>query len=206
MLGILIAMVAFGAGPYAGIAPEAVEVLGTPVFLSPEAGWSAPIMDEGGGRVRVFVAHTEEEARRWLAERRVTAERVPVYPFGEEGYGNGHSRLLYREHNVVVVVERPGGGALDLADRLQSALTEYSPWPTTPTLAFDGRIARVDGEWAQVAFRAAPVTDPATFLPKPIRVIPLAPGVAEVGVPPTRLSVTVWDRYGRFAEVEWEAE
>jgi hypothetical protein len=195
------------AGPYAGIAPEAVEVLGTPVYLSPEAGWSAPIADEGGGRVRVFVAHTRDEATRWLYDRRAaTPERLPPYPFGEEGYGNGYSRLFYREHNVAVVVERPDGGALDLAERLQGALAEPSPWPTAPTLEFDGRIARVDGEWAQVAFRAAPLVDPETFLPKPIRVIPLTPGVAEVGAPPPRLSVTVWDQYGRFAEVEWKAE
>jgi len=207
LLGILIATAALAGGPYAGIAPDAVQVLGPPVFLSPEAGWSAPIADEGGGRVRVFVGHTADEATRWLYDQRgAFPERLPPYPFGEEGYGNGYSRLFYREDNVAVVVERPGGAALDLAERLEGALAEASPWPRAPALTFDGHIAHIDGEWAQVVFHAAPVIDPETFLPKPIRVIPLTPGTAELGVPPARLSVTVWDRYGRFAEAVWEGE
>jgi hypothetical protein len=36
---------------YAGVDPRSVPVLGPPIYLEP--GWSAPVLDTGGGRVRV---------------------------------------------------------------------------------------------------------------------------------------------------------
>lgn len=202
---ICLALQAWAGDLYAGVDPRTVPVLGPAVFLEP--GWSAPVLDTGGGRVRVFVAPEEGAAVAWLAaERRRLAPQAPPLPLGvDESWGNGHGLVLFREGNVAGWVERPRGGAADLAARLLAGLAEERPWPVPPTVEVRGQEVSVTGPWAQVAFRPDPVSDPVTLRPRSVQVVPTGPGAAMLALPPTRMTVVVWDDFGRTSSQVWTA-
>lgn len=195
---------ALAAGPAAGIRPQDVAMLGAPTWLEP--GWTAPVLDAEGGSVRIHVAATDAEAAAWLSGiLKARPDGVPpVFPLADtEAYGNGWSFVGFREGNVAGVVVRPSGAAADLAQRLVDAIEHDVPAPQPPVVEVNGQEVRVLGEWANVVVRPAPRLDPFTLLPKPIQVIPTGPGERFLGAEPDRLTVVVWDPFGRTAEVSW---
>ncbi len=190
------------AGEHAGIPVDAVGVLGEPVFLEP--GWSAPILDDQRGHVRVYVHRDPDDVSAWFASWSAKAGDLPPLPLGaQESVGNGHTIAAFRDGNIAVVVERPGGGALDLATRLMLSVEDDVPWPQPPMVHVNGAQVSVDGMWTNVAIRPAPRVDPNTFVPRPVRVVPLSTNAVLLGDEPTRLRVVVWDRYGRPAYTDW---
>lgn len=206
LLPLLLTAFALATEPHAGIDPSDLDdVLGDVVYLAPEAGWAASLADEKG-RVRVFVAPTVEGAETWITSRRDRHEGPPRFPISDEGWGNGHSLVLFRDANVVVEIARPGGDADEIAWRLEAAIGGDDAWPDDPELTLEGGEARVAGDWARVTWQAAPLPDPKTLLPRPVEVIPTGDGEAVVQGPTRRLEVTVWDDYGRWARSAWSAE
>jgi len=198
---------ALAGGPWSGIPTDSVAGLGPPVFLPREAGWMAPVEAGEGGEVRVFVGRDDAEALLWLAERRSERDwTVPDWPFADEAWGNGHALMGFRDGNIAVVVSMEAGGASAVAEILHDQLEGASPWPIGPTITLDGTLAKVDGEWAYVAFRADAILDPQTMLPKEVRAVPVSSNAARLDTPPKRLDVTGWDRFGRSATATWSRE
>ncbi len=203
MLGWWLVAQALAAGPWAGIDPSGLRGLEPPVFMAPQAGWTADLRGEPGARVRVFVGRDVAEAEAWLAtERDRLARTSPRFPLGDEAWGNGQGLMIARDGNVVVTVRR-ADAAVDVARQLFDALVEATPWPASPSLDVAGRTARVEGDWAQVTFRASGITDPATFLPRPLSVVPTGPTEARVEAEPRWVEVRAWDAFGRYADARW---
>lgn len=198
---MIIAMAAFAGDMHAGIPVDASVLLGNTVFL--EHGWSAPVLDGNGGNVAVYVGHGDQDARDWMLGR-MRDRGTPALPIGaEESMGNGHNVAAFRDGNVAVVVERPGGRAQELATVLFEAIEDEVPWPQSPMVQVQGVHVSVDGLWANVAIRPAPSVEPGSLIPRPIRVIPTGSNAAVLGHETHRMTVVVWDRYGRTATQIW---
>lgn len=189
-------------GLHAGVRAESVPVLGAPLYLAPDFGWSAPISDVEGGTVRMFVAPTEQAALDWYTVQRTTLELTRTLPLATDEAVQGAGQVLWRDGNVVALVTRPSG-ALDLAQRLVAALEPHTDWPAAPKLIVDMRRVEVDGAWAAVRFETPAVFAPGKVLPDPVRVMPLAPNKALLSADVPEVSAMAWDAYGRGHVVRW---
>ena len=205
MLLLLSMTVAFGAELHAGIDPGTVPLLGEPVYVTPISGWSAPIEEESGGQVRVFVTRSAADAsERWDAE---LAQRPPVrsrVPFGDAMMiGDGWTWALVRDGNLVLRLERPGGEVLDLAQRLLGAIVDDVAWPAAPRVTLVGTTVRAEGPWVYARFTAPPRLDRHTYLPTPVTIVPSGPLEATVPVGTPKVRAVAWDRFGRDSTGEW---
>ena len=203
----LFSLCAMGATEWSGIDPTTVAVVGEPTWMAPEDGWVAPVLDDEGGTVRVFVADSVGEAESWAEDTIEGLGRdlahVPLP--AETAWGDMDRVVVFRDGNVAVHVHRPAGAAMDLGERLLDALGPASGEAAAPSITSDGFHVSVDGSWVAVSFRAPPRLDDTTMLPIPLRVIPTGSQAAVVHGDPTRIDATVWDRFGRSATVTWHA-
>jgi hypothetical protein len=139
-----------------GIDPAAVELLGAPTYLAPEYGWSAPVLDEKPGRVRVWV-HADVAAAevRFVALRGElgSAHELPLE--GAVAVWNGLDQAVLRVGDLVARVERPQGGAGDLAERLLLGVVQAGAWPVAPAPeVVEGRLVLGPG-WRESRVRRA---------------------------------------------------
>ena len=180
MTALLLSGLALAGGLHTGIPVRGVQGLGEPSFQGVDAGWSAGV--EGGGYVRVFVGHDEEEAARWLRlGAPLSSGPPPAYTFADEAVGDGEEFLAFRDGNVAALVRTPAH-ARQVAERLRAAIVNGGPtWPETPRLVpEDGRLRLSVHDPAGVVFQGGR----------------LAPGSDWVfSVAPTQL--VVWDAWGR---------
>jgi hypothetical protein len=175
--------------------------------VTPISGWSAPIEEEAGGQVRVFVARSDAEAAaRWDEE---LATRPPVrstFPFGEVLVtSDGWSWALVRDGNLVIRIDRPGGEVLDFTQRLLDGVVDGIAWPEPPQVTVIGRTARVEGPWVNARFTSPPRLDRRTYLPSPVTIVPSGPLEAKLPAGTSKVRVVAWDRFGRDSVGEWVA-
>ncbi len=204
----LIGAAAWAGGLHSGVDPDLLPLLGEVTWLASPAGWTAAVLDDAGGRVRLQIYPDAAGAAAGLEQWVAASERSwPALPLGvDEGRGDGVRSALAREGNLVLIVERPKGGALELATLVLSAIgDDGGAWPDAPSLAVSDDVLRVEGSWEAMTFHHPPVLDMFTLKPREVRLIPegdqgvrLGPGVREI-------TVTVWDRWGRAAAATWRA-
>ncbi|MBT3220032.1 MAG: hypothetical protein HN348_13160 [Proteobacteria bacterium] len=195
----------FGGATHSGIDPADLPLLGGVLHVAPEYGWSASIPDGRPGTVRFFVGHTPDDAIAWfdgLAQNLTKSQAIPLAV--EQATGDPWGLVLWRDGNIGGRIERPDGGALDLAERMVAAIVDGEPWPAVFDLTVVGGEAEVSGEWASVRFFVPPKSDPTTFLPKPSTVIYTGPQKAIVGGA-EQVRAVGWDRFGRGHTVYWPA-
>lgn len=196
----------FGGSVHTGIDPADLLLLEGVTHLAPDYGWSASIQDDRPGHLRFFVGRTEAEAISWFnaqAGDLVISKAIALAV--DEALGDPYELVLWRDGNIGGRIERPAGGALDLAERMVAAIVDGEPWPATFELNVMGGEARVSGEWAAVRFYVPPKSDPTTFLPKPSTVIYTGPQQAVVG-DAKLVRAVAWDRFGRGHTVFWPAK
>jgi hypothetical protein len=203
------------AGGWSGAAAESVDVIGAPTFVrrvvegQPASGWRADLPGEDGAFVALWVAPdgpVAEALVRAIASDTGLLDRPVAAGLGagaDAVFGDGGRRVVLRDANVVIQVERPGGGADDLTDAVRAALIEgpAAVAPPVPVLA-DGVLSVPDG-WAMVRFQALPVLDPLTLRPREVRLIPVSPSAVRVAGA-RHVDVFVWDALGRCATVPVE--
>lgn len=153
MILSLLGSMAFAAGLHAGIPVDGLPTLGPAEFPSPEAGWTAPVLDPQGrprGVVRVRVSPDEVGAKTWMVEaaRGVQAPLSPLLGLGDEALG-GAGVVVARDGNVAVYVAVAEGSARPTAQLLLSAIVDTpAAWPSPPTVRADGGLWRVEAPGA----------------------------------------------------------
>jgi hypothetical protein len=194
-----------------GLDPTSIDVLGAPTYLAPELGWTAPVLDSQPGRVRVWMHRDEAEAvARFEAQRALQTRTRELEAGADQAVGNGLDLVLLREAELVAIIERPEGEALDLAERLVAAIKQAGPWPEAPGISVTDGHLEVGGRWAEVRVVRAPgvrrVTDGLlTGLPG----LSVSPVVRdEEGRLAVRsgevVEVLCWDVFGRGSVVRYE--
>jgi len=200
------------AGGWSGAAAESVEVVGAPTFLrrvvdgQQASGWRAELPQEEGAFVALWVAPDGQVAEALvrsiaadagLLDRPVAAG---IGPSADAVFGDGGRRVVLRDANVVIQVERPGGGADDLTDVVRAALIEGPATVAPPATTLAAGVLSVPDGWAMVRFQALPVLDPLTLRPREVRLIPVSPSAVRVAGA-RYVDVFAWDALGRCAAV-----
>jgi len=142
---MLLCPAAHAAGIHAGI-PVQQPGLGPLSHLSPEQGWTAPVLDANGqpvGVVRVYVGPTEAAAAAWLGDARL-AVQAPLQPLS--GLGDSalaaSTVLLSRDGNVALSVTLGEGDPTVQARALLASIVDApAAWPQAP------RMRQQDGLW-----------------------------------------------------------
>ncbi len=182
--------------------PAAFPVLEQVRFTWPTSGWTARLGDPVPGQVDVWVAHDEASAKARFEELAGEAPRA-VALGADAAVGDAAARVLFREGELVVRVDRPSGGALDLSERLLKAVEDGGSWPHPPTLRERGDRLVAEGNWASSGWGRPSRFDPKTLLPVPAPIV-LDGDTALVMTPTvTRVHFTGWDRFGRANRVDW---
>lgn len=153
MIPFLLSASALAAGLHAGVPVRGVPGLGEPDFLSPELGWSAPVLSAEGqprGMVRVFVGKAELDAQLWLRDAVLAVQTplVPVVGLGDQALGSS-SVMAVRDGNVGVFVALHEGSAREVSLTLLNAIVEQpSAWPAAPRVELKGDLWMVDAPGA----------------------------------------------------------
>jgi hypothetical protein len=198
-------IVAASAG--SGLDPSALAVVGEPTYLAPALGWTAPVLDETQGSVRVWVyPDLAGAATQFATLREALGAAAPLLPIGaDEGTGNGLDLALFRQGEVVVQVVRPEGAAGDLAGRLLAAVRDAGEWPEQPKVnVVDGALV-VHGTWAFVRVAQPPLVR-RRRMGDGLPVLDTRPLVrSETGAVKVtsgeQVRVLVWDAFGRGHDV-----
>lgn len=141
------------AGQHAGIPVRGVPGLGEPEFLSPELGWTAPVLGAQGqprGVVRVFVGKGDLEAELWVTEA-VRSVQLPlgvVAGMGDQAVGSS-TVLAVRDGNVGFFVAVHEGSAREVGLTLLNAIVDVpAAWPAAPVVQQQGELWMVDAPGA----------------------------------------------------------
>lgn len=204
---LVAATIAAATTTHSGIRVDQVSLLGNPVYLDEPSGWIADVLDQDGGTVRVSVSQDVDAAQRVFDDLvQATGRDLPDLPMGaEQSMGDGYRTALWRDANVVVSVQRPNAGALELSTMLFEALEATGPWPGAPSVTLSDGEVRVDGTWTYVTFRHPLVLDPFTLKTRPVRLIPTSRQSIAHDDAVRKVDVTAWDAYGRSVHATWHA-
>ncbi len=179
--------------------PTRVEQLGPATFVDGAWGWSAPVLDEAGARVRAWPTESESAAQAVFVERPGGA--AEAWPGVDAARGDGWTHLVVRVDELVLEVTRPAGGAFDLAMRLVKQV-ERQPRLSLGDPVVDGSQLRLEGACARVSGRIT-----AFDLDSPLATGALVPSIGrcELTLPPAACgaSLLAWDRFGRGEAVTW---
>ncbi len=188
---ILVTLAALAEGAHTGVPTAGIEGFSAPMYQTSQTGWSAQVEH---GLVRVFVGHSAEEAKTWLAdmtERLAKLDPQPYPEFADEALGDGERLLLFREGNIGVLVHT-SEQALLWAERTLAHIDDTPhPWPAPPALHRDDL-----GWWRLEAPGAAHIAYVGGER------VPGSAGLV-FSVPP-RAGVA-WDGWGRASRVEYSA-
>ena len=181
---------AWAGGMHAGLPVSGVQGLGEPSFVSPSAGWTAPILQAGRrvGMVRVFVAPTEAAAVAWYSsalQREVvfTPPAAADLPVGlDAAHGDGVGLWLLRDGNFAALIQTDTG-ARELGETLRAALIDRAaPTPAPAVVEVTPGHGRVEGaDVVHVQFEGG-------------KLLPTRTGW-EFSVLPT--GMVIWDSLGR---------
>ena len=207
VFGLLMSAPGWGQA-YSGVDPTRIALVESPVFTWPEHGWlghlsgelgtvSVVVYGDDASAVRAFEARVNASPR--LRPRsRLTSGEAP-----ERVAGDGWRRTLVVAGNVVVDVIREAGESPDLASRVVAALEERSDLPPPPVVRVSPGRASVAGSWADVRLELPSRWSPTGGV-SPRKAVRVDGWNFAIPQDTSSLNVLAWDRFGRWAQVEWE--